>query len=191
MFKIGDKVWRASHGTAEKKVLCPECFGKTYLTVILGDDSRVNIPCVACSRRDQYSYEEYSTGYVYYYEWFSKPELLEITGIEINPGNIEYRSHTGTGSWYSLKEEDIFLTEEEAKVRANELSAQHNQEELEKINRKEKHNRTWAWNLHYHRDCIKRAERDLAYHKSKFEVAKLRSKEEKDLSLARRTEEEK
>ena len=37
---------------------------------------------------------------------------------------------------------------------------------------------TWAWNVTYHRGCIKRAESDLAYHAAKLAVAK-ENKEEK------------
>ena len=60
-----------------------------------------------------------------------------------------------------------------------ELAKEHNQEELAKIYRKEKNNHTWSWNAHYHRDCIRRAEKDLIYHKAKLEVAKVKTKEEK------------
>ena len=177
-YKIGDKVWYATSGTREKKVLCPECFGKTYLTVILGDDSQVKIWCVSCTIRG-FNYEDISTGYVSYYEWYAEPQLRTITGMEVSPSKIEYRSEAGSGSYYRLEDENTFDTEEEAKIKANQLSAEHNEEELAKIHRKEKNNRTWAWNVHYHRDGIKRAERDLAYHQSKFISAKAHLKEEK------------
>jgi len=78
-YNIGDKVWRATSGTEEKKVLCPECFGKTFLTVILGDNSQVKIWCVSCTVRSEYSYEDISTGYVRYYEWHAKVELFGNT----------------------------------------------------------------------------------------------------------------
>ena len=179
MRAIGDKVWYAKSGSEEKSVLCPECFGKKYLKVILGDDSELLIHCVSCSYRPEYSYEEISTGYVKYYAWSAKPIQLEITGMDIDGLKVEYKSATGHGSYYRLNEDEIFDTEEEAKLRANQLSAEHNQDELDKINRKEKNNRTWAWNVHYHRNCIKRAERDLAYHQSKFLSAKAHLKEDK------------
>lgn len=178
-YKIGDKVWQAVSGTREKRVLCPECFGKTYLTVILGDDSQVKIHCVACKERMSYGYDEYSTGSVRYYEWFAEPKMREITGMDIGPDKIEYKSHTSDCSYYTMKEDEMFSTEEEAKVKADELSAIHNQEELDKIHKKEKNNRTWAWNLHYHKDCIKRAEKDLAYHTAKATWAKTQVKADK------------
>lgn len=178
-FNIGDKVWYATSGSREQKVLCPECFGKRQLRVILGDDSEVLIPCEGCSYRPEGYYDSYPSGYCRYYEWYAEPRLVTITGLEINQEKVEYRSHTGSGSYWCFKEDECFLTEEEAKFKADQMVAEHNAKELEKIYTKEKHNRTWAWNLSYHRKRIKDAEREIEYHSKKFEYAKTRVKDEK------------
>lgn len=177
-YKLGDKVWYAGSGTVKKSFPCPECFGKCHLIVILGDDSRVPIPCQSCNFRDESnwsSYDAYPHGYVNYYEFEARARLVEITRVEITDEKVEY----GFDSCYSMDEDMAFDSEEDAVKKATELSIHHTEEEKSKVYRKEKHNRTWAWNLHYHRDCIKRAERDLAYHTAKATWAKSQVKDEK------------
>jgi len=176
-YKIGDKVWYATTRTVQKTMPCSECFGKKHLIVILGDDSQVPIPCVSCDFRDEnsFGYDSYPHGYVHYYEFEAKAKEVVISKVEMDANHVEYRFDGG----YCMDEDRAFDTEQEAIQKAAELAAKHNEEEQAKIYRKEKHNRTWAWNLHYHRDCIKRAERDLAYHTAKAYYAKTQVKEEK------------
>jgi len=168
-YKIGDSVWWAGITGQEEDVLCPECFGKKFLTVILGDDSKVTIPCVSCIR----GYEEPS-GKVYYYKRVCNVLNVQINRVEETREEIEY----GIYQSYCVPESEVFDTKEEAEKRAMEISERMNKEEIEKIHRKEKNNRTWAWNVHYHRDNIKRCEKDLIYHKSKLDYAKIKVKEE-------------
>jgi len=167
-YNIGDKVWYAKTGTKEKSVECPECFGKKFLTVILGDNSKVTIDCAGCAR----GYEP-PKGYVIYYEWGVDVREVTIQRMEIKPDEVTY------GFWdcYSAETDRIFSTKEEAEKRALELVEEHNKEELARIYRKEKNNHTWSWNVHYHRDCIRRAEKDLIYHKAKLEASKGKLKE--------------
>ena len=100
---------------------------------------------------------------------------MTITGIEIKQDEpAEYRSLC-----YSLKEENLFRTKEEADVRAQQMTEEYTKEERDRFNRKEKDTRTWAWNARYHRDCIKRAEKDLVYHRGKLLISSAKSKEDK------------
>ena len=174
VFKMGDKVWYANAGVVEKSVICPECFGKLYLTVILGDDSKVTIDCAGCSRGMQPS-----TGRISYYEWKVDVKEVTVERIEIKQDGVTY----GFWNHYCADNDKIFSTKEEAEKRALELVEEHNKEELEKIYRKEKNNRTWSWNAYYHRDCIRRAEKDLIYHNAKLNAAKLKAKEDKKVIL--------
>ena len=174
-FNIGDTVWYATASTVKKSLLCPECFGKKYITVILGDETTIKIPCVSCTKRDQFSYEDYPTGYINYYEFQAKSEQVVITRVEIDVDKIEY----GFNGNYRADNDKIFETESEAVAKAIQLADKHNQEEIEKIKTKEKPERTWSWNVHYHRDSIKKAERELEYHRKKLEYALPKIKEEK------------
>lgn len=182
-FKMGDKVWYATSGTTEKKLPCADCFGKRFLTVILGDDSKLPIPCENCSWSDESSWgyrEPYPHGYVRHYEWSAKAEQRTIDGIEISNTKVEYRSSCGSGSYWRLDEDKIFLTEQEAISKAELMSIEHNNEELAKIATKEKPTRSWAWNLSYHRGCIKRAEKDIVYHTAKLNAGKVLKKESEE-----------
>jgi len=97
---------------------------------------------------------------------------VEIEKVEQTATEVKY----GFRGCYHADQDCMCDTKEEAEAKALELAEKHNQEELDRIYRKEKHNRTWAWNAHYHRDCIKRAEKDLLYHTAKLNVAKARAK---------------
>ena len=169
-YKIDDTIWYANRDTRLEQVICPECFGKRFLTVILGDNSQVTIDCVGCGVG-----LENPKGYIEYHKHLVSVKQIIIEKVEETKLKTEY----GFNGCYRVGEEDLFNTKEEAEKRALELAEEHNKEELEKINRKEKDNRTWAWNVHYHRDCIRRAEKDLIYHKTKLSVAITKTKEEK------------
>ena len=170
IYRIGDKVWYAQRKGVERQELCPDCFGQRALTVIKGDGSQVSIPCVACIR----SYDE-PTGYVNWHGHVVDVSEVEIEKVEQTKEGVTYGFH----GCYRADQGSMFDTKEEAEVRALELAEKHNQEELARIYQKEKHNHTWAWNAHYHRDCIKRAERDLVYHTAKLNYAKVKAKEDK------------
>ena len=168
VYNIGDKVWYAQRKAVERQELCPDCFGQRALTVIKGDGSQVSIGCVACVRGF-----DYATGYVNWHGHVVDVAEVVIEKVELTPDKVEY----GFRNCYHADQSCMFDTKEEAEARALELAEEHNQEERERIYRKEKHNHTWAWNAHYHRDCIKRAENDLKYHTAKLNVAKVRAKE--------------
>lgn len=166
-FSIGDTVFIARVNSTEKWIACPDCFGKRYLTVILGDESQVTIDCACCAR----GYEP-SKGIVLSY-YYNSPQAEEVVvcDIELREGKIRY-------NWSD--EEDVFATEEEALARSVAKAADLEIEEQRRIHKKEKDTRTWSWNATYHRQQIRHAEKELAYHKSKLEAAKFHVKEEKE-----------
>lgn len=170
-YKIGDRVWYAQRKSVEKTVICPDCFGQKALTVIKGDGSQVSIECAGCKRGF-----ENSTGYINYWSHEIDVSEVVIQRIEETATEIEYSFR----DCYRTKESELFTNKEDAQKRALILSEEHNQEELDRINQKEKHNHTWSWNAYYHRNCIKQAERDLTYHKAKLEVAKVKTKNGKE-----------
>lgn len=170
IYSIGDKVWYAQRKCVEKRELCPDCFGKLALTVIKGDGAQVSIACAGCTR----GYDE-PTGYIAYHAQVVEVIEVEIEKVELSKTEVTYGFH----GCYHADQDCMFDTKPEAEARALVLAEEHNQEELARIYRKEKYNHTWAWNAHYHRDCIKRAEQDLKYHTAKLNVAKAKAKEDK------------
>ena len=47
-YRIGDKVWTVERNHTGRWVQCPECFGTKFVTVILGDDSKLTVDCTTC-----------------------------------------------------------------------------------------------------------------------------------------------
>ena len=164
-YKIGDKVWWAHRKITEKWEMCPECFGLKYLTVILGDQSEVQIECEGCKR----GYLS-SLGRVSFLEHTAEPTIVEINKIEVKKDGVEY----GTTECYSIDEEDLFPIghRELADIRALELSVKHNEEESAKIKNKIKEHKSWSWHVTYHRGCIRRAQKDIEYHSKCLDYAK-------------------
>ena len=167
-YKIGDLIWYAHMKYVSKTVTCPDCFGQKALTVIKGDGSQVSIDC-GCG----HGYEG-PRGYYEYTQLVPDVRQVVIQRIEINGTEITY----GHSENYQCGESDLFDNKEDAENRAKELATRHEAEELEKIYRKDKHNRTWAWHVRYHRECLKRAMRDVEYHGAKLNVAKAKTKED-------------
>lgn len=162
-YQIGDVVWYAARTEQEKTMECPDCCGKKFLTVIFGDDSRVTIDCITCSR----GYEP-PKGYVTYTTQKSSTRQVGIERMEIGCGEEKY----GFGSCYLADATELFDTEEEAEKRAVELAIEQEKAELARINMKGERHRTWAWNATYHRKCIKDAKKSIAYHEAKLDAAK-------------------
>jgi len=167
IYNIGDKVWYAGRKSTTESVVCPECFGKKYLTVILGDDSQVTIDCAGCEPGGC----QPPRGYMTYYKQDIKVSQVTICKIEIDPTGVEYGYGEYNCGCHITKDTDIFDTEEEAEVRAKELAEQWNQEQLARIHQKEKNNRTWSWHVHYHRRQIRDAEETIERSKKKLDAA--------------------
>lgn len=164
-FNIGYKAWWATCKTTEEWIKCQECFGLKYLVVILGDQTEVKIECEGC-RRGYLG----SLGSVSYWKHSATAELVTIERVEIKKDGIEY----GVNGSYCVNETELFAEGERdlAEIRALELSEQWNKEQEAKIYKKVKDHRSWSWHVHYHRDCIRKAEKDIAYHKSCLDYAK-------------------
>jgi len=164
-FNIGDKVWVAFSGQFSTWITCPHCFGKKFLTVILGDDSRVTIDCAGC----QLGYDP-PMGSIQEYQFQAKVQEFTIERVEIANGAPKY-------NYYD--EENVFATKEEAEARAEGFREAHERDEKNRLERlKENQKRNWAWNATYHRRELKEALRKVEYHTAKLNVAKAHVKEE-------------
>jgi hypothetical protein len=169
--KLGEHVWVAVARGQRKKITCPDCFGTGQLDVTLRDGTHHSIDCRGCEQG--YLGPQ---GTVETWEYEPSVELHTITKIEQDIGQPpEYRA-----GHFCYKADQVFLTRDGAEARAAVLAKEQADEEDARIKRKEKDTKTWAWNVHYHRKGIRDAEKSIAYHTSKLNVAKLHVKTEKE-----------
>lgn len=174
-FQIGQEVWLASYDSSEDRITCPDCGGTGRLRVTFHDETTVSIECAGCSL----GYDP-PTGYVRVYNRHPVARQTTVIGVEVRDGKIEWR----TQGHYCPDDGDLFETEEAAMARALEKAADADRKEREKIATKEKPTRTWAWNAHYHRKEIKRAQHSLEYHGKKLAAANLKTRAEKAAAQA-------
>lgn len=174
IYNIDDKVWYASRTSTKERIVCPECFGKKYLTVILGNDSKVTVDCAGCAL----GYDP-PRGYVTYYKQDVEVRLVTICKIEIGPDCIEYGFDRVEHGYKIAKDTDLFDNRIQAEVRAKELAEEWNKEQLEKIHHKEKNHRDWSWHVHYYRKQIRDAKETIEYATKQLDAAKTHVKEEK------------
>jgi len=176
-YNIGDKPWYAGNENTQKTMTCPECLGKKYLTVILGDGTQVTIDCAGCSL----GYDP-PRGYVTYHEYGPSVHQATICKVEISSEGVKYGIDGNSHSYHIAEPINLFDTKEEAEVRAQELADEHNQEEHVKINQKDYGNRhrTWSWHVHYYRQQIRRAKDEIEYAEAKLDAAKSHTKKIND-----------
>lgn len=171
-YEFGQQVWWATCQASENWETCPDCGGTGRLRVTFHDETQVSIDCRNCA-----SGYDSPSGRV---RWFGRvPEARKITisGFEFTDGNASYHSFFGQGSYYRIEEDALFATEAEAMEHAEKLAAEHDAAERAKFLTKEKDAHSWAWNASYHRNCLKRAQKEAEYHTAKLNVAKIKAKE--------------
>mgnify|MGYP001577338225 CR=1 FL=1 len=173
-FNIGDRVYLAAFDRKAIAVTCPDCFGFLRLRVILCDNTDVSIDWVGCA-----SGYDRPKGYITNYEWTASAKQCTVTEVteKMEDEKIQYEYHFAGG--YCDYDGKTFATEEEALTKANELRQAHEDDENRQLMAKTKDKRSWAWNVHYHRQCADRAQRDLAYHESKAQICAAKVKHEK------------
>ena len=171
MRQIGDRVWVWDFSNhAPDYVECPDCGGTGRLRVIFHDDTQASIECRNCS-----SGYNPPSGKIIIYRGMVSAKQGCITGISIESDGLKY---TGE-DFYGRSEAEVFDTKEEALAAGNVRQEEYQQEQKDKIAKKEKDTRTWAWNASYHRNQIKKAEKDIEYHTAKLNVASLKAKVER------------
>jgi hypothetical protein len=168
-YQIGQQVWRASFDISESYVTCPDCAGSGIARVMLPDDTIVSIECEGC-RRGYYP----PTGRISTHGRKPTARPTSITGLEMRGGKTEWQ----TVDSYRVDEEDLFDNEEDAFARATQIAAEHDRQERERINHKEKPLKSWAWHARYHKKCIQDAEKQIAWHTAKLAVARVKIKED-------------
>lgn len=164
-FEIGQVVYVVScHPHVRVEVPCPVCFGKREVQIILGDGTVERIECEACGIGSLTG----PTGLVD--SW--KAEILvsatTITGISIYDGRWKYQT-----DGYHSSADHILPTRELAEALREtllpELQARAEADFERCIRDKKKHG---AWTVRYHRECLKRLDREAEYHRRKMRELK-------------------
>lgn len=173
-YKVGDKLWYARCEWVAVKNTCPICFGNLVVKLILGNGEEVILPCECCAR----GYNP-PTGYVEEYEYVNTPQLVTITNITTTVSEsgtkTEYKA-----SPYVYEMDQLFPTEEEARVKGIELKAELEKEQETKAKYlKEKASKSFSWNAGYHLREAKRLRKQAEYHEKKAVLCKARSKDVK------------
>ena len=170
-FKVGDTVWNAKCRWEQIQVVCPTCFGKKEVTLILGNDERVILPCDGCGK----GYDG-PKGYVTKYNYVVEPETVNITGIEIEIDGTKEVARYRNGS-YSFDEADLSPTREEAYQRAHHkrLLLEEDQRTRADLIKKLTH-KNFSWNANYHMRQAKDLRKQAEYHDEKAKLCKERAK---------------
>ncbi len=178
-YNIGDQVWVARTTTEDDYVTCPDCLGKKFLTVIMGDDSQVTISCRAC----EHGYEG-SRGHIHTWKHTPIVECVTINGIESDRDmdmveRVEYKVGTST-SYYRYNENEVFDSAEAASMKATEIVIERMAQEANRVKRKTKDHKSWAWHATYYRGIIRNAKKEIERATEQLEYAKTKAKESKN-----------
>lgn len=173
-FQIGQKVFKGIYERHDTFVTCPDCSGTKHVKVVLGDGTEILIECGGC---DPGGYQP-STGAIKQYVYEARAKTHLVTGVKLTADEVEYEldKTENYGSYFTGNEAEVFATKEEAMAHANELKSQFEEAENKRLMAKTKDSRSWAWNATYHRNCIKRLEKELEYHRSKVTICSAHAK---------------
>ena len=141
-FQIGQEVWQATFDAEPDYVTCPECAGTGRIRCLLPNDTMVSIDCEGCRR----GYDG-PQGVLQVYKRTARASLVTIKGFEFRDGKVDWE----TTFSYRSADDDLFLTEDEAKARAISMSDAFDKADRERVNKKEKDTRSWSWNVHHRR----------------------------------------
>jgi uncharacterized Zn-finger protein len=170
IYSVGDKVWLARCEHEEKEVLCPVCFGKYKVTVILGNGDHVEVDCDFCGKGFSGP-----RGVVTDYHYRSNPELVTITAVTRRQSEkgeeVEY--HSGCRF---LEVANLFDTKEEADKRSEELRAEYEESFMRRLeaNKADNH-RGYTWAVGYHMREARRHREDAERHEQRARVCKERA----------------
>ena len=177
-YELGQKVWYAGVQNIEKQMPCDTCFGKRFITVILGDDSQVTLMCEGCKGRGgEYSYEEYSRGYniIWQYESFVREASINRIEAQIKDG-VPLTEYGIEESW-RVDESQLFLSKEDAEVEATRLAKEMSDKAEESYKQKHQDKKSWAWNVNYYKRQIKEAQETVERATKKLAYAEQRKKD--------------
>lgn len=162
-FNMGETIyWVESSCNYQKRVPCPMCFGKLFVTIILGDDSQTKVVCGMCERG-----WEGATGTATVWEPNARVESGVISGISTKYGIIY--------------EVDSYTVEESKAFKTLEFAEMEKERRYEAEVDRSKHwfkdsfvncSRKQVWSAGYHRNSIASLERNIEWHKLRLGLIK-------------------
>lgn len=169
-YAVGDVVWVARAGTTQKERPCRICAGDRRVTLLLGSGDRVELDCDYC----QAGWAT-PTGVELYYGYDASATSYVVTAIETvsdaQGEHVTYRSGSD-GGWTSFAAADCYPTHDDAIAHCAEKVAQHEAEQEAQMARKEKGQRSYAWNAGYHLRNAEKARIEVLYHERKAVLMK-------------------
>jgi len=174
IFSVGESVFVARYGNHEKKVQCPVCFGKKKVTLILGDDTHVELDCDYCQRGYEGSLgwvkESVERGEVNEYIITSREEKHTAEGVDYT----YYAEH------YSFPPSNVFATREEAQVRADELATKHKHNEcIRAAANKNNQNKSYSLDAGYFLKKAKESRAEAERYEAKAVICKQKARKAK------------
>lgn len=170
-YGVGDAVWVASYGTKCVRKPCIVCHGSKQVTLILGNDDRVLLPCDYCG----HGFKEPS-GFIEVYECVAEPEAFLITRVLTEDTSEGQVRRYYSGSRY-VEEAEIYDSREEAAARAAERAYEETLAAEEQAHRiKKRVHKSFAWNAGYHLKAAVEARRQVAHHEKMAVLCKARAR---------------
>ncbi len=178
MFKIGDVAWEAFARRTEIQIPCPICFTKREVTLIMGNDEKVVLPCNYCAPGFQSP-----QGFVKDWEFVAEPRRHVITEIETK-ASAAGEKITYICSHYHF--DHLYEKKEDAALEAKKLADKEAEDEVTKAEHiKEDKKKSFSWNAGYHLRNAKKMEKDILYHKKMAVLCKERRPYDRKEATAR------
>ena len=168
-YKVGDKVWVAWAGHRNISEPCPVCFGKCQVTLILGNNESVILPCDYCAKgymapTGTITETRYSAG--------AELKIIDTVDVTQTATGETYEYHSGH---YILRAEMCFNTEAEALACCESIAEELNKEQETRAEHiKANVKKTFSWNAGYHLREAKRKESEAVRHREKAMLCKSR-----------------
>lgn len=166
-YNIGDKLYFVTHDSVERRVTCPCCFGKKYVTIIVGDGTEHTLDCEEC--RSGY---DPPRGYVIRHDSEYTVRNVTIGRVEQHHEKTEYGVDCSECSWYRAEEADLFTdpfeAQKEVLVRQQAEDERIKEQETKKFDPR----KTWGWHVSYYRKMLNNAQRDIETATRKLNAAK-------------------
>jgi hypothetical protein len=172
---IGDSLWIPRTDRKQERVPCPVCFTKKHVTLILGDDSCVEVECDYCGKgygRPQGTVVDYTQ------EPRAEPFRVDTIRAETTEKGAVFEYKSGC---YIARDGDLFPTEEEAVEEAKRRMVEQQKEQDCRADRiKKNQHKSFTWNVGYYKSEIKRCREQLERYEHKMRLCEERARPKKE-----------
>lgn len=161
-FTIGDTYWLPSTSPRHEIEPCPVCAGTKFVTVLAGAE-RFVVECDVCGLG--YHGPQGTVG-IYHYD--PHAEAFTVASVvSMRDGEWTVKSTTGTEAVFHR----LCATEAEALMQSKAAYLAQEDHNMRQRGHRRKGVSKATWTVQYHRNAIKKLERELAYHRGKIAPA--------------------